>query len=243
MLLSGTQAGGYLTELQIYSLLIAAICHDVDHRGRGNMFEVHARTKIATTYHDKSVLEQHHAAIAFFTLQEQDCNIFKALSREAFNQARKMIISSILGTDMSKHLLMLENMGTRFKDLNEKPFGTLDKDIEKIAQLIMHAGDLSHPCKSYRIYQVWSVLVCQEFSDQYKEEVKLGLPITEFMKDLDKPRVYYANELGFLNFVVKPLWECVNIFLSPDTEILIDKLNLNINTMKSKLEEWKKAEG
>jgi 3''5''-cyclic nucleotide phosphodiesterase. len=242
MLLCGTQAGGYFCELEIYSLLIAAICHDVDHRGRGNIFEIHARTAIATTYHDRSVLEQHHAAVTFFTLQEEGCDIFKSLSRETFNQVRKMIISSILGTDMSKHLLMLENMAARFKDLDQKPMGSLDKDKEKLAQLIIHAGDLYHPCKSYRIYQVWSVLVCQEFSDQYKEEVKLGLPITEFMKDLDKPRVYYANEVGFLSFVVRPLWECVNIFVQHDVDCLVDRLNENIETMKGKLEEWKKAE-
>ena len=86
------------------------------------------------------------------------------------------------------------------------------------------------------------MLVCQEFSDQYHEEVKLKLPITEFMKDLDRPKVYYANEVGFLSFVVKPLWECVNIFFAPHIDLLIERLQVNIDTMKTKLEEWKKAE-
>ena len=87
------------------------------------------------------------------------------------------------------------------------------------------------------------MLVCQEFTDQYRQEVKLGIPVTEFMKDLEKPRVYYANEVGFLNFVVKPLWECVSIFLSPHTDIALEGVNSNIVAMKAKLEEWKKAEG
>jgi PAS domain-containing protein len=242
LLLSSTSAGSYFSPWQIYSLLIASICHDVDHRGKGNMFEVHSRSPIATTYHDKSVLEQHHAAVTFFTLQEENCNIFSSFSTEVFNQARKFIITSILGTDMSKHLTMLENMNSRYKDLSSKPIGQQEKDHEKFAQLIIHAGDLFHPCKSYRIYEVWSVLVCQEFKDQYQAEVKLGLPITQFMKDLDKPKVYYANEVGFLSFVVKPLWDCANLYLSPNIEPLIAKLNENINTMKEKLEEWKKAE-
>ena len=243
MLLSSTPAGGYFNELDIYSLLIAAVCHDVDHRGKGNMFEVHSKSLIALTYHDKSVLEQHHAAVTFFTLQEPNCNIFSSLSLDKYKAVRKLIITSILGTDMSKHLLMLENMAARFKDADEKPIGSLDKDIEKLAQLIIHAGDLSHPCKSFRIYEMWSMLVCQEFTDQYRQEVKLGIPVTEFMKDLEKPRVYYANEVGFLNFVVKPLWECVSIFLSPHTDIALEGVNSNIVAMKAKLEEWKKAEG
>lgn len=242
LLLSSTAAGSYFSSWQIYSLLVASICHDVDHRGRGNMFEVHSRSAIATTYHDKSVLEQHHAAVTFFTLQEENCNIFQAFSQEIFNQARKFIITSILGTDMSRHLLMLDNMTARYKDINSKPIGHLDKDHEKFAQLIIHAGDLFHPCKSFRNYEVWSMLVCQEFTDQFHEEVKLGLPITEFMKDLDRPRIYYANEIGFLSFVVKPLWDCVYLYLKPNIDPVIAKLAENISTMKKKLEEWKKAE-
>jgi PAS domain-containing protein len=242
LLLSSTAAGSYFNPWQIYSLLVASICHDVDHRGKGNMFEVHSRSSIATTYHDKSVLEQHHAAITFFTLQEEGCNIFASFPNEVYNQARKFIITSILGTDMSKHLRMLENMNSRFKDLGTKPIGQLEKDYEKFAQLIIHAGDLFHPCKSYRTYEVWSMLVCQEFTDQYEAEVKLGLPITQFMKDLDKPKVYYSNEVGFLSFVVRPLWDCVNLYLSPNIDPLMAKLAENISTMKEKLEEWKKAE-
>lgn len=243
MLLSITPVGKVFNPLQHYALLIAAMCHDVDHRGKGNMFEVYSKSAIATVYHDKSVLEQHHAAVTFFTLQEENCNIFSELSGDEYKQVRKLIITSILGTDMSKHLVMVEHMASRFKDLDEKPIGTLEKDIEKVAQLALHAGDLSHPCKSFRIYEMWSTLVCQEFIDQYNQEVKLGLPITQFMKDLDKPRVYYANEVGFLNFVVKPLWECVHMFASPSTNIVLEGLNANITTMKGKLEEWKKAEG
>lgn len=242
LLLSSTVAGSYFNTWQIYSLLIASICHDVDHRGRGNMFEVHSRSVIATTYHDKSVLEQHHAAVTFFTLQEENCNIFQAFTQEIYNQARKFIITSILGTDMSKHLLMLDNMNARYKDLNTKPIGHQDKDHEKYAQLLIHAGDLFHPCKSFRNYEVWSMLVCQEFTDQYKEEVNLGLPITAFMKDLDKPRVYYANEIGFLSFVVKPLWDCVYLYLKPNIDPVVAQLADNISIMKNKLEEWKKAE-
>lgn len=242
MLLSSTSAGGYFKDFEILALLVAALCHDADHRGKGNVFEVHSRSSIATTYHDKSVLEQHHAAVAFFTLQEEKCNIFESIGREKFNLMRKLIIYSILGTDMSKHLSMLESMTSRFKDINEKPIGNLEKDIEKLSQLIMHSGDLFHPCKSFKVYKVWSALVCEEFNNQYNEEVKLGLPITEFMKDLDKPRVYYNNEIGFLNFVVKPLWECMGMILSPYTNMLIDKLNDNIETMKKKLEAVKKAE-
>ena len=89
---------------------------------------------------------------------------------------------------------------------------------------------------------MWSLLVCQEFSDQHKEEIAKNLPTTEFMKDLDIPKVYYANEIGFLNYVVRPLWECADNLLKPNISFLVENLYANVEEMKKKLEEWKKAE-
>ena len=36
-------------------MLIAAYCHDVDHRGHNNAFEVSSKSPVAILYHDKSV--------------------------------------------------------------------------------------------------------------------------------------------------------------------------------------------
>lgn len=36
-------------------MLIAAYCHDVDHRGHNNAFEVASKSQVAILYHDKSV--------------------------------------------------------------------------------------------------------------------------------------------------------------------------------------------
>lgn len=36
-------------------LLISAFCHDIDHTGRTNLFEINSNSKLAIRYHDKSV--------------------------------------------------------------------------------------------------------------------------------------------------------------------------------------------
>lgn len=241
MLLSSTIALNFFSGLNIFGLLIAAVCHDIDHTGRTNMFEINSKSALATMYNDKSVLEQHHAAVTFEILNEPDLNIFAKLPRESFREIRKIMITAIMGTDMSKHYSILTTINTRIKDRTNE-FGTLQKDTEKLAQFILHTADLTHPTKDFSIYEMWSMLVCQEFSDQNKEEIQKGLPITEFMKDLQIPKVYYANEIGFLNFVVRPLWECAHNLLKSNVEMLVENLNNNIETMKIKLEEWKKVE-
>ena len=46
-----------LTAIEKYSLLIAAICHDVDHTGRTNAFEIAKISKLSLKFNDESVLK------------------------------------------------------------------------------------------------------------------------------------------------------------------------------------------
>lgn len=238
MLLSCTPASTYFRSHQILALLIASLCHDLGHRGRSNTFEVNNRTLIANTHHDESVLERHHAAMTFIILNEDNSNILENLNRKKYMAIRKLIILAILSTDMTKHLKIIEDNKNRFLQLDAQKMGAKDNDIETLTGLMIHCSDLLHPCKSFEIYEIWSILVSQEFTDQYNEEVKLDLPITTFFKDLDKPVVYYSNEIGFLGYIVKPLWECLQMFLSPDIDKLLRNLDENIEIMKKKKENW-----
>ena len=242
MLLSSTPAGMYFSSHQILALLIASLCHDIDHRGRTNIFEVNKRSVIANTYHDKSVLEKHHAAVTFFIINEENSNIFSKLNNETYMAVRKLMISSILSTDMAKHLGIIEESKTRFMEIESKKMGLLENDIEKLAGLLTHCSDLFHPCKSYAVYEIWSILVCKEFTDQYSDEINGNLPVTSFFKDLDKPQVYYSNEIGFLGYIVKPLWLCLKVFLSPHVNHLIENIENNIEVMKKKKDDWVKLE-
>ena len=48
--------------MQIFTILVAAAGHDVDHPGRTNGFLVKTSAPLALLYNDASVLENHHAA-------------------------------------------------------------------------------------------------------------------------------------------------------------------------------------
>ena len=55
---------------EILSLLVAALCHDVDHPGHSNAFEVNANTHLAMVHNNLSVLENHHAYMTFVILSD-----------------------------------------------------------------------------------------------------------------------------------------------------------------------------
>ena len=83
-----------LESLDILILLAAAICHDLDHPGYNNAYQINARTELALRYNDISPLENHHCAVAFEILESKDCNIFQNLSREQFRKLREGMIRS-----------------------------------------------------------------------------------------------------------------------------------------------------
>ena len=45
----------YIKPIDTFALLISALCHDVGHTGRTNIFEINTMSKLAIRYHDKSV--------------------------------------------------------------------------------------------------------------------------------------------------------------------------------------------
>lgn len=63
-------------------------------------------------YNDESVLENHHLAVAFKLLQEDNCDIFANLSKKQRQSLRKMVIDMVLATDMSKHMSLLADLKT-----------------------------------------------------------------------------------------------------------------------------------
>jgi hypothetical protein len=67
-----------LRPIEILSMLIATICHDLQHPGYNNAFLIKTKDQKATIYNDKSVLESHHASSTFVLLSDDKNNIFSS---------------------------------------------------------------------------------------------------------------------------------------------------------------------
>lgn len=62
--------------LDLLSIFIAALGHDIAHPGLTNTFHINDSTDIAIEYNDISVLENFHASTLFKTLRRTENNIF-----------------------------------------------------------------------------------------------------------------------------------------------------------------------
>ena len=102
------------------------------------------------------MLEQHHAAQTFMVLKKDNCNIFKNMRPDDRKSVRKLIISTILATDMSKHFGMIGDMNARFDEMVEVPLGSKDNDKLNLAEMLIHTADLCNSTKSFDMLYKWS---------------------------------------------------------------------------------------
>ena len=60
-----TSFQNWMSDLEIFTSLMAAIIHDYDHTGTTNNFHINSGSSLAYLYNDRAVLENHHVS-AFF---------------------------------------------------------------------------------------------------------------------------------------------------------------------------------
>jgi hypothetical protein len=98
-----TKLPEYLPEIDILSLMVAALGHDIDHSGMNNIYYQKIRHPLTLTVNDSSVLENYHGYMLFHLLSRPANNILEHLSPAEHTRLRKATIESIMGTDMTKH--------------------------------------------------------------------------------------------------------------------------------------------
>ena len=104
-----------LSDLDILSVVISAVCHDYGHDGFNNAYHVNAISERAIRYSDQSVQENFHIAESFAILNNPSYNFMTEFSRDDFKTFRKRMIGIILATDMARHVSDLAS----FKSLME----------------------------------------------------------------------------------------------------------------------------
>ncbi|XP_073821040.1 phosphodiesterase 1c isoform X4 [Musca autumnalis] len=186
----------WLTDLEIFATLLAALIHDFEHTGTTNNFHVMSGSETALLYNDRAVLENHHISAAFRLLKDDDCNVLSNLSREEYRELRTLVIDMVLSTDMSFHFQQLKNM-KNLLTLNE---ATVDKS--KALAMVLHCCDISHPAKRWNLHHRWTMLLLEEFFRQGDLERELGLPFSPLC---DRNNTLVAeSQIGFIDFIVDP---------------------------------------
>ncbi|XP_061400811.1 high affinity cGMP-specific 3',5'-cyclic phosphodiesterase 9A [Musca vetustissima] len=215
-----------LGDLECLILLVSCICHDLDHPGYNNIYQINARTELALRYNDISPLENHHCSIAFRLLEHPDCNIFRNFSREAFNQIREGIIRCILATDMARHNEIL----TQFKEVTPVFDYSNRAHINLLCMILIKVADISNEARPMDVAEPWLDRLLQEFFAQSAAEKTEGLPVTPFMDPdkVSKP----GSQVRFIGLVLLPLFEALGELVPEVVDMIIVPVRVALDYYK-----------
>ncbi|KAJ8260848.1 hypothetical protein COCON_G00165710 [Conger conger] len=229
VLLSTPALEAVFTDLEVLAAIFASAIHDVDHPGVSNQFLINTNSELALMYNDSSVLENHHLAVGFKLLQEENCDIFQNLTKKQRQSLRKMTIDIVLATDMSKHMNLLADLKTMVETKKVTSSGVLlldnYSDRIQVLQNMVHCADLSNPTKPLQLYRQWTDRIMEEFFSQGDRERDRGMEISP-MCDKHNASVE-KSQVGFIDYIVHPLWETWADLVHPDAQEILDTLEEN----------------
>ncbi|XP_075886541.1 high affinity cGMP-specific 3',5'-cyclic phosphodiesterase 9A isoform X4 [Nelusetta ayraudi] len=206
------------TQVDVLILMTAAVCHDLDHPGFNNTYQVNARTELAVRYNDISPLENHHCAVAFQIFSQPDCNIFSNFDQEAFKQIRQGTITLILATDMARHGEILDS----FKQKVDNFDYTDEEHVTCLKMVLIKCCDISNEVRPMEVAEPWVDCLLEEYFMQSDREKAEGLPVAPFM---DREKVTKPTaQIGFIKFVLIPMFETVMKLFPQIEEAMVQPL-------------------
>ena len=238
--------------IDLLSIIIAGLGHDIGHPGLTNTFQVNSLSEMAITYYDISCLENFHLAKLFKTLRKDETNIFEKLSSSDFKKIRKKMISEILATDMAIHGKVLNNIRSKIPeslllesnnnsnisnghkkfdlitDINNEM--TTNEEQQALFDYFIHSADLAHNTKKFKISLKWVELLSNEFWLQGDKEKKMNLSVS-FLCDRNNTDVP-KSQVGFIGGFVIPTFN----FLI----IMFPSLSFTVKNAKDNIKEWQK---
>ncbi|ORY39916.1 HD-domain/PDEase-like protein [Rhizoclosmatium globosum] len=219
-----------LTPLEKLALICGTIGHDLDHPGMNNAYQINANTDLTIIYNDISPLENHHAAVLFTLFRDPTLNILGTLPEVQYRECRKQIINCILATDMAKHGEILAKFKTYSTDFNFED----QAQRQLLLQMIIKCSDISNEVRPKHVSEPWVDNLLEEFFCQSDKEKKEGLPTAPFM---DREKVTKPSaQVGFIGFVMIPLFELVSKVLPNMDEPIIQPIKKAHEYYKSMLE-------
>lgn len=218
-----------LSPFDALTLLISAIGHDVGHPGVNNFFLVKLNAPLAQLYNDNSVLEAFHCAAFSQILRRHWPAAFKD------KQLRKLLISSILATDMGVHQKFMERMGSlqeKFHENSRSIDGWKPQDMEMyktlVCGLLIKCADISNVARPWKIAERWTQILQEEFANQGEMEKEVGMETALFGGPPELGNIYKlaTGQIGFMSIFALPLFEGISDLL-PTLQFTADHIRGN----------------
>jgi hypothetical protein len=202
-----------------FSVVLAALIHDVDHSGVSNFQLIKEGHKQAKFFKGKSVAEQNSIVLAWEKLMSprfkelRECIYQDTADLERF---RQLITNTVLATDIFDKELTGKRKARWEAAFNKDKGDNVDMDEEVnrkatiVIEHLIQASDVAHTMQHWHIYQKWNERLFAEMTKAYQAGRMGNNPADG----------WYQGEIGFFdNYVIplaKKLKECGVFGVSSD---------------------------
>ena len=237
-----------LSELEIFSAIIAACVHDFEHPGVTNDFLIKTQDPVALLYCDASVNEHYHLARAFQVMTEDaSMRFYEQWDSEQWFRFRKIVMEMVLATDMAKHFEIMskvkaqEDIGAHGSGRMQMPHRSAHLHASKKSassqnssemsfdrnlwlKLAIKAADVSAQCKKWKVARQFADCYIAEVFLQGDMEREQGLGVSPLC-DRETTKVA-LSQVGFIDAIVKPLYETLSQ-LCPEMDFCLENLEFS----------------
>ncbi|XP_077625193.1 rod cGMP-specific 3',5'-cyclic phosphodiesterase subunit alpha isoform X2 [Crocuta crocuta] len=234
----------YFTDLEALAMVTAAFCHDIDHRGTNNLYQMKSQNPLAKL-HGSSILERHHLEFGKTLLRDESLNIFQNLNRRQHEHAIHMMDIAIIATDLAlyfKKRTMFQKIVDQSKTYETEQEWTQYMMLEQtrkeiVMAMMMTACDLSAITKPWEVQSKVGLLVAAEFWEQgdLERTVLQQNPIP--MMDRNKADELPKLQVGFIDFVCTFVYKEFSRFHEEITPML-DGITNNRKEWKALADEY-----
>ncbi|KAG8308407.1 cGMP-specific 3',5'-cyclic phosphodiesterase [Homalodisca vitripennis] len=203
-IITATQWWKIFGEIECMALIIACLCHDLDHRGTNNSFQIKASSPLAQLY-STSTMEHHHFDQCLMILNSQGNQILANLSPDDYARVIKVLEDAILSTDLAVYF---RKRGAFLTLISGKSYNWLREDHRELLRgMTMTVCDLAAITKPWEIEKRVAELVTSEFFEQGDiERQTLNITPIDIM-NREKEDQLPSMQVQFIDSICLPIYE------------------------------------
>jgi len=221
----------YLPAHEILAFFVAALCHDIDHRGRNNAFQVIKGDPLSKVY-STSYLEFHHFNYSLVLLNAENNNILQNVPQETFEAIVQHMKFVVLATDLANHFKTRGEFKKEFIE-DKVPYNRENTNHrELLCEAIMTCCDISSAAMLFEVSASITKTVYEEFFQQGDEEKVLG-SVPNASMDRQSANIP-KHQLNFIDFIAKMAFSNLCSFF-PQLQFLVDTVLENRKVWESRL--------
>nr|XP_040238527.2 dual 3',5'-cyclic-AMP and -GMP phosphodiesterase 11-like isoform X5 [Anopheles coluzzii] len=228
-ILTSTQWWKIFGEIECLALIIACLCHDLDHRGTNNSFQIKASSPLAQLY-STSTMEHHHFDQCLMIINSPGNQILSNMSSEDYSRVIRVLEDAILSTDLAVYFRKRGAFLNLVEPASEMSSWQAEEPRSLLRAMSMTVCDLSAITKPWEIEKRVADLVSSEFFEQGDmERQELNITPIDIM-NREKEDQLPMMQVGFIDSICIPIYEAF--------ATLSDKLTPLIDGVRENKQHW-----